>query len=789
MPAYSQIHGVITDKTTKHPIPFATISYYRNHQLRGTVADMQGIFTIPDKSIRKITVSNLGYRSQEINIDNTTAFPLIVELAEEIFNINEVIVTPENNPALRIIRRVIANKDRHNFEKYDNYSYQCYFKLVYDIQSPLTNNVPDTTKQGKIAILVSETVTECTKQGNNTSDKIIANKTSGFESAVFGQLTYSTFHKAVSFYNNSIQIFGETEWNDRMLADYVSPLSNNSIGAYYFQLEEEYVNENDTIFEISYYPKRRSFNGLMGTLFVSSNGYALSSIIAHPHEKSLIDFKFKQDFTFVGGKWFPANLEEEIKFSELRFDKKTNAFPVFLISSNINNISYDVRPNDDLHRIEKIFIDKKALEENSAKLHDYRHKELTAKEQKTHEVIDSAFAKIPFKMDDFVGGLAKFGESKYSFRKIDIDVSRIYSINRHEAARLGLGLYTNEKLIDFVSAGGYFGYGFKDKRWKYGVSAEFFINRKIDFRLKISHQNTLKEAGRNLEGSSYEFAQNYFRNSMSSRFDHCIENKLETSIHPFRSLRFKASVSLKNITPVYDYLYKNNELYRYASDDVQFSLRWAIGERFTTFADQRLSISRGNPILNLTYTRGTGLLRAESAAYNKIETSVDILAYNGRIGQSNLRIAGGYIDRDLPYGLLFTGEGSKDKIFSFLINHTFQTMFPYEFLSDKYLHAFYIHNFGPLLVKTKHFHPEFLIAYNAGWGNLEHPVNHGIDFNTKNHIYLEGGLMINNIVRFKCFSLFYIRLGAGAFYRHGYYHLNDIKDNFSLKIGLTFSFK
>jgi hypothetical protein len=199
--------------------------------------------------------------------------------------------------------------------------------------------------------------------------------------------------------------------------------------------------------------------------------------------------------------------------------------------------------------------------------------------------------------------------------------------------------------------------------------------------------------------------------------------------------------------------------------------------------NHRLAVSAGNPVFNLSYARGVS-----GFSYNKWEASVDVRAYDGRIGQSNLRIEGGYIDSPLPYSLLFTGEGSKDKLFSLFVRNTFQTMLPYEFLSDRYVRAFYSHNFGSLLVKTKLFSPEFLVAYNIGWGDLNHASDHTIDFKTQNHFYQETGLIIDNILYYKLY-ICNIRLGIGGFVRTGYYQHDTLKDNMALKFNVSISIK
>jgi hypothetical protein len=339
-----------------------------------------------------------------------------------------------------------------------------------------------------------------------------------------------------------------------------------------------------------------------------------------------------------------------------------------------------------------------------------------------------------------------------------------------------------------LSIGGYAGYGMKDAKAKFGGSIEFILNRLHDIRVKYSYQNSLKEAGQDLP-DAIEFVNNYYKNTLAYRFDQCVENKVNVSYHILRPLKIEASFSTKNLMPLYDYLYNGNSLTNYDADEMQISLRYAPGERFSSMANRRFIMSPGNPVFNICYTRGINFLHTAGLTYNKWEAAVDLIAYNGRIGQSNLRIEGGYIDRNLPYGLLFTGEGSKGKdLFSFLIKNTFQTMQPYEFLSDKYAHAFYSHNFGSLLFKTKIFSPEFLIAYNLGWGNLREASHHTIDFETKNHLYQETGLVINNLLQFNYFKVVYFRLGIGGFLRHGYYQYDLFSDNLSLKATFGVSF-
>ena len=114
----------------------------------------------------------------------------------------------------------------------------------------------------------------------------------------------------------------------------------------------------------------------------------------------------------------------------------------------------------------------------------------------------------------------------------------------------------------------------------------------------------------------------------------------------------------------------------------------------------------------------------------------------------------------------------------------------YEFASDRFAYFFLNHNFGRL-TGTKHtiFRPELEVVHNMGIGSLSNKSDHhGVAFSTMEKGYLESGLILNNIIRFKYVKLFYFGLGAGGFYRYGNYALPREADNFAFKMIMTATF-
>jgi hypothetical protein len=74
----------------------------------------------------------------------------------------------------------------------------------------------------------------------------------------------------------------------------------------------------------------------------------------------------------------------------------------------------------------------------------------------------------------------------YNLNKIDIgSYMDIYRRNEIEGNRLTLPMRTSEKLFKNFSVGGYIGYGFKDKAFKYGGKLNYKLNTKASSTIAL----------------------------------------------------------------------------------------------------------------------------------------------------------------------------------------------------------------------------------------------------------------------------------------------------------------
>ena len=128
--AQNTISGKVIDAETEESLAFANITFNGINN-KGVISDINGNFSYKsDKPINSIRVTYLGYQEKLINISSEKN--LIIRLEASLENLNEVVVTNAENPALRIIRKVIDNREQNNPLKKGGFQYTSYSKSIID---------------------------------------------------------------------------------------------------------------------------------------------------------------------------------------------------------------------------------------------------------------------------------------------------------------------------------------------------------------------------------------------------------------------------------------------------------------------------------------------------------------------------------------------------------------------------------------------------------------------------------------------------------------------------------
>lgn len=809
------VSGKVTDSKTKEPLAFVNI-VINNSQYGGTT-DIDGKFMLHSSiPVRKLQLSYVGYLPLSYPVGNKTDNISILLTPTEI-ELSEVDILPGINPAHRIIRNAIEHRDQNDPEKLSSFSYTSYDKTIFtaendtsiyrELKDTLTKkdqqvmtvrvNISDTSKKDsarrdstdkEITKILSKQylflMENVTKRKFLAPDKdynqVIATRMSGFKDPIFVFLT--TQIQSFSFYKPFITIFQST---------YVNPISPGSLSKYFFKIEDTLYSGKDTVFVISYRPRKgTNFDGLKGVISISTNKWAIQNVIAQPYPNTGgLRIKIQQLYEIVDGEhWFPVQLNTDVKFLMMQIGK-------YSAIAKGRSYIHDIVLNPDLVRREfnhlDVEVEKAATDRPEEYWNQFRVDSLTSKDRKTYHIIDSIGKKANF--DKIAKSLKTITSGRIPYKFIDFDLNRILGYDTYEGLIAGLGIHTNDRFTKWVKVGGFYQYSFAISTAKYGGDVSFLLNKRNDFTIQGGYFYDLVESG------GVKFFDDY-NSVLSGNFQPLLLKKLDRVENENFSLTIRArkywlfnfglSRSFKTSTTS-DFAYTVGDAVilqnQFQFTDVIAGLKWAYREKFIQTIDDKISLGTNYPVVWLQYTHGIkGLLDGEFD-YNRLDLKIRKTFKIRYLGKLTFQFNAGYVDQPVPACNLYYGDGSYRLITLFAPN-SFATMRMNEFLSSKFTSLYLYHDFGYLFFKGKKwFHPEFALSQNIGFGWLDHPehycyVNFSQEpYKTMTLGYYESGLLINKLIDLKLYTI-----GIGGFYRWGPYSLNSTWDNFAGKITIIF---
>lgn len=784
-----QLKGKVIDSKTKEALAFVNIITGNN---LGATTGIDGQFTFNStKPITSLKLSYVGYEPQEINV--TGKKYIAIELKSTNYELMEFKVLPGENPAHRIIKKVVENRKINDPEKSLNFKYDSYTKLYFtaQIDSVIMNNPDsiiklDTNDQKAIDFLdkhhlfMMESVTERKyKQPDKSYEKIIASRVSGLKNPTFSLL--GTEMQSFSFYKSNLHVLGES---------YLNPVSVNSHNKYLFLIEDTTFSGADTVFILSFRPRKsKNFKGLKGLLYINTDGFALQNVIAEPVGEESITVKIQQKYQKIDGAWFPIQLNSNMIFN----NAQVNNYKVLGIGKTyLKNIVINPELSNKEFSYIETEIDKDATKKDEEFWNQYREDTLSLKEQNTYQFVDSVGKAEHFdrKMKGFEALIT--GKLKWGF--VDFDINRFFQYNDYEGFRLGAGLHTNKYLLKWMSVGGYGAYGFKDKEFKYGGDVDFKISHKYDIAINLSAIKDVAEPG---IVSFYDYKTPLLSTAGNrvlylSRMNNIDKLEARLKFRTLRYLKVYLFANQENVEVTNDYYFNkvidaNTTLHDkyYTFTEAGVELRYAFKEKVIESFNMQIPKPSKYPIIYARIAQGVKTLNGEYE-YTRYAVKAEKRFYIKGLGAPKFSLEAGLTDGKVPQHKLNSSKGTNDTKDFLLVSteNAFETMLPYEFFSSEYVHFHFRHSFGSLLFKTKKFAPELVLTSSVGFGALSYQGLHqGETFNTMEKGYYESGVLINKILK-----LNFTTFGVGAFYRYGPYELPKTSDNFTVKMSIGFGF-
>lgn len=789
------IKGKIIDESNKQSIPFAFIGY--ENSKNGTTADIDGNFKIKiDTSVHQLVVQIIGYEKAKLNISEfDLTKDMIIKLKPTEIKLMEVVVRPKENPANELIRQLIKNKPKLDPRNLPFYSCETYGKTYFTMSDRNGNEFyykEDTSKFKKEKkflekqyLFFIETTSEKKYIFKDiTQEKILASRVSGFKSAPFASLASQL--QSFTFFDKTIEVLD---------IKYVNPIQKGTFKRYHFEITDTIIQEADTTILISFFPRKNlNFKALKGTIYLNKNNYALANVIAEPisdNSKSNT-VKIQQLYSKINDKqWFPTQLVTEILFNNV--NSGTQSEGVSRVMKCVSKLYINDVNLDSTIRIKKKNIEVINEKGYESKPDEYwiakRKDSLTQKEKNTYTVVDSVGKAEKFESRIKLVKILSTGQIPAGF--VSFDIRKFIKANDYEGVRLGAGIFTNDKLFKWASVGGYAGYGFNDKAWKYGGHLQINLNESKSMNIKAEMARDLLETANTtfLEENTSLLSTQNIRNYLVGMMDKTSFGKLSfnTPINHFIKSSFYFSVMQRTSRSGYgteEKLYADN-INTFTSNEVGVQLKIWPFEKFTESFLGLLSLGSKWPCFYINYSEALPITISDHTTtfnYRKLDIMI-----NQRIpfkirGYLNYQIKAGKVFGDVPYSFQSNNNGSRINKYYISAENSFETMYFNEFISTHYASLFLSYNTGKLFKHNKYCNPEFEFIHNVGYGELlnREKLTY-ITLSDISKVYTEAGLRIKNLYK-SGMSTF----GVGAFYRYGNYALDSFKGNFAFKFVLGF---
>jgi hypothetical protein len=771
------IHGKVAAAGTGEGIPFATVFF--PHSPVGTAADLDGNFILrmPKLPLDTLYVNAIGYKSaKRILSKSRHDYNYIIELERSVTSLSEFTFHAGEDPAITLLKNIIAKKPVNDPDRTDNYSYEAYNRLEADLQR-LTKDqfekIPILKKYGFIYDNL-DTVSESTPYlplylTETLSDYYFRRKPRKVREVIKASMVkgvnnenvvkyLGTFHQNLNIYKNYVPVFDKK---------FVSPISDDGLLFYKYKIKDTQVAYGHNIILVQYTPKRPQENCFTGDFWVVDSIFAIQRIsmeIARDVNINWLDHvALYQEFAPVDSFWFCIKDKFIAGFSAYKSKKmpgvigrKTTTYHHIKINSDTVDIALDnPKVKQDVVKLDS------AKYKTDQWWQDNRPDSLSRNESKIYKMVDTInqmpITRVYKNLITFIStGVADVGPIQLG------PYFYVYSFNTIEGNRFRLSLGTPRSLKNFQFTG-YVAYGTRDKRYKYGATGQWMINRTPWSYIQASYAHDVSQTTNYYDqvGADNIFSTLFRKAGVPWKLAFADNKRLEYYKQYFNGFSHNLILAHRDFTPYKPlpaegifYDVNGNMSPNVVSTEVGVDLRFAYKEKYLEGQFKRISVKSKYPVVSLSLTAGIKGALNGAYSYQKARLAITGLTYIPPLGSLYFNVFAGKYLGNLPYSLLEIHPGNE---YYYYNKYAFQMMNNYEFLSDEYVGFNTEHDFGggifnriPLLKKLKfrQFWTAKGVVGTLSEANQKLNLDRGYAFRTlKGSPYLELGTGVSNILQ------------------------------------------
>ena len=715
------IQGVVTDSLTNEPIPYLSV-FYEGKGV-GSITDNDGNYKVETrKGWNKLTFSAVGYVTKVVNIIPGVTKNLNVRMRPDDIMLDEVVVKPKrekysrkNNPAVELMKKVIAHKKNNKLSENDYYQYNKYQKITMSLndvtpemlEKGMYKKMPflkdqielcEETNKFILPISVDETASQKIYRKHPKSEKTIIK---GMSSTGVNELfatgdMLSTVLKDVftdvNIYDNDIRL---------LQYPFISPISSSdAISFYKFYIMDTTFVDKDKCFHLTFVPINSQDFGFTGHLYVlADSSYTVKKCTMNLPKKSGVNFVDNMDIIqefeqLPNGEWV---LKTDDMIVEMTLMKIMQGFQIRR-TTRYSDYAFDELPQQLFKRKGAEIKEADAMMRGDDFWNQYRPVPLTQTESSMDMLVKRleqmpGFKYVIFVLKAFIENFVETGTKEHP-SKVDIGpVNTMISNNYIDGLRLRMSAQTTANLNPHLFFKGYYAYGFKDHRSKYMGEVEYSFNKKEYLPREFPKNSITFSYQYDVMSPTDKFLKtdkdNVFVSFKTSTVDQMsYVRNIALKYENETQFGLKTTVEVKHSTdePTGGLAYITNDDQKTLVPEIQtmeasLAFRYAPGETFVNTKQRRIPVSFDAPVFTLSHTAGfKGVLGGEYN-YNLTEIGLYKRFWFSSWGKIDMFVKGGAQWNKVPFPLLIMPAANLSYI---LQRETFNLINNMEFLNDRY---------------------------------------------------------------------------------------------------------
>ncbi|WP_034259478.1 DUF5686 family protein [Altibacter lentus] len=782
--AQTKVSGVIIGDGGE-PIPFANVIFKDSNE--GTISNEDGRFYLEsDETYSTVVFSFIGYSSKEVPLTQRSTYNMTVTLGEEAAALNEVVIisgnqSKKNNPAIDILRKIWENRRENGTKKFAQYQYDKYEKLEFDlntidsslIKSRIFNGMEfvfdqvdtsNVTGNTYLPIFINEAFSKVYGDNvlNEEKEVLEGNKNSGFSNNQTLIAFVKDLYSEYDVYDNYLKFFDKA---------FTSPLSRTGIDVYNYVLLDSAYRGNKWCYNIVYYPRRKNELTFKGDFWVNDTTWAIKEINLQASKSANLNWVrevyIEQEFEVLNDSIFL--ITRDYFLSDFSLRKKEGARGIYGKRTTLyDNYVFDI-PKDKKFYSEQVDPYQYEVYNRPDEFWEQNRMEQLSKDEKgVYKMLDTLKTVPRFKTLYNLGAVLASGY--YEVNNFDIGpVFSVFGFNEAEGLRIRLGGRTYFSQNDPWRIEGFGAYGFKDERFKYGISAKLLLDRRTRLTVFAGNRKDVEQTGASLTNSNDVLGRSLASSSLISvgANDRLSRINLTTagfSIEPSKNLIVRLTGSyrtLRSATDTFsiDYFVKEDGAFtgeirsEISQPEIELAFNFTPGRKTSGYGVEQTVINDGDfPSFYLGYTYGLKDVFSGDFEYQKLQALYTQPWNIGGLGRLYSTVEVGKTFGEVPLSLLNPIPGNQTY---FSLYNTFTQLDFYEFVSDTYSSLHLQHNFGGRLFSRipglRKLNLREVIGFRAVYGEISDKniaLNaSGIPYRAPNDIYYEYSFGIGNIFR------------------------------------------